>query len=62
MDNPLHDCHQICFNTDGGFNCSCQEGFVLLNDSKSCDSMLHSSLGSLEPHSGADPEKKEGGG
>ena len=23
-------------NIDGGFNCSCEEGFVLANDSNSC--------------------------
>ena len=32
----LHNCTQICINTIGSFNCSCQNGFNLQNDSRSC--------------------------
>ncbi|KAK2161636.1 hypothetical protein NP493_1568g00016 [Ridgeia piscesae] len=29
-------CAHICTNFDGGFNCSCSEGFKLMNDKKGC--------------------------
>lgn len=32
--DPTHNCDQFCNNTDGGFSCSCEEGYVLINDSK----------------------------
>ena len=37
--NPTHDCDQICSNTDGGFNCSCVEGYLLTIDNRSCEGM-----------------------
>ena len=30
-------CDQICNVTDGGFECSCREGFVLESDTTSCE-------------------------
>ena len=32
----LHDCQQICVNTLGSYNCSCNDGFILQNDTQSC--------------------------
>ena len=29
-------CDHICTNFDGGFNCSCTDGFQLMNDKKIC--------------------------
>ena len=37
LNNPSHDCEQICINTNGGFKCSCTEQYVLANDSRSCE-------------------------
>lgn len=28
--------HNICNNTDGGFQCGCRPGFTLASDGKSC--------------------------
>ena len=36
----LHDCEQMCINTKGGFNCSCNEGFLLQDDMRSCQGKL----------------------
>lgn len=30
-------CGQICTNTDGGFFCSCENGYLLENDSRTCE-------------------------
>ena len=43
--NPTHNCDQICNNTDGGFDCSCEEGYLLANDSKSCEGMYRDCIG-----------------
>ena len=40
LNNPSHDCEQICINTNGGFKCSCTEQYVLANDSRSCEGIL----------------------
>ena len=29
-------CSQICTNTEGSFECSCREGYVLDNDGQNC--------------------------
>ena len=29
-------CSDTCTNFDGGFNCSCNDGFQLMNDKKGC--------------------------
>jgi len=34
--NPIHRCNQICENTLGGYNCSCQRGFELSKDGYDC--------------------------
>ena len=31
-----NDCHQICTNTNGSYYCSCDTGFVLLADNRTC--------------------------
>ena len=31
-----NDCHQICTNTDGSYYCSCDTGFVLAADNRTC--------------------------
>ena len=33
----VNDCHQICINTVGSFNCSCLDGFILLDDGLLCE-------------------------
>ena len=30
------NCDQLCTNTEGGFNCSCNDGFLLQSDMRSC--------------------------
>jgi len=32
-----NDCHQICTNTIGSYYCSCDTGFMLSTDSRSCE-------------------------
>ena len=47
LNNTIHGCDQICINTNDGFNCSCEEGYVLANNGKSCEGMcvcMHVSL------------------
>ena len=34
-------CHQICSNHDGGFLCSCEKGYLLSDDMKTCTCTLH---------------------
>ena len=34
----LDNCQQECMNTDGSFNCSCYDGFLLQDDGRSCKS------------------------
>ena len=36
-----HNCDQICTNTDGSFTCSCEPGFKLSTDRKSCIGMYY---------------------
>ena len=31
-----HSCEQVCINRLGSYNCSCNEGFVLASDMRSC--------------------------
>ena len=35
-------CDQVCTNTEGSFSCSCHAGYILSNDSKSCQGKLPS--------------------
>ena len=32
----VNDCQQRCINTVGSYNCSCQAGFMLNNDGRTC--------------------------
>ena len=32
-----HSCSQTCTNTEGGFNCGCDSGFVLDDDGATCN-------------------------
>ena len=34
-------CEQTCTNTDGSFECSCEEGYTLGPDEMSCEGKLH---------------------
>ena len=36
----LDDCSQTCTNTDGGFTCSCESGYQLLSDNKTCEGKM----------------------
>lgn len=33
-------CDQLCDNTDGGFECRCNEGYMLAENMMSCESKL----------------------
>ena len=33
----LDNCDQVCSNDNGGFSCSCLDGFQLLNNSRTCE-------------------------
>lgn len=43
-DNPRHRCSQICENTPGSYNCSCEKGFELNKDGYECEGMWHLNL------------------
>ena len=32
----LDNCQQKCINTEGSFNCSCNDGFILQDDKRTC--------------------------
>ena len=36
-----NDCQQLCTNTEGGYNCSCSQGFILNKDIKTCNGMYN---------------------
>ena len=31
-----HGCSQLCYNTDGSYNCGCREGYSLNDDGRTC--------------------------
>ena len=33
-------CHQICTNTIGGFDCSCNEGYTINTDNRTCQGTI----------------------
>lgn len=33
----IENCSQLCNNENGGFSCSCNEGYLLMNDGISCE-------------------------
>ena len=35
-----HNCAQNCLNEDGYFSCSCESGFTLASDGKTCNGRL----------------------
>lgn len=35
-----NNCSQVCTNNDGGFSCSCKEGYRLANDRISCEGII----------------------
>ena len=37
------NCTQVCVNTDGGFNCTCRDGYSLDEDGISCEGRALSS-------------------
>ena len=39
-----HACDQVCTNTEGSFMCGCHAGYIVSNDSKSCQGKLTSQL------------------
>ena len=32
-----HDCDQVCHNIPGSYKCSCEDGYTLLSDNKTCE-------------------------
>ena len=36
-----HDCDQNCHNNDGSYTCTCEDGYTLSNDGKTCDGMCN---------------------
>ena len=36
----LHNCAHVCSNIVGSFNCSCQNGFILQPDGRTCEGMI----------------------
>ena len=36
----VNDCQQICENTVGSYICSCNEGFTLADDNRTCIGMI----------------------
>ncbi len=37
----LDNCNQLCSNTNGGFSCSCMDGFQLQNDNRTCEGIYN---------------------
>ena len=33
----MDNCSQVCTNTEGGFTCSCRDGYTLGEDGTSCE-------------------------
>ena len=33
-------CHQLCINNDGGFECSCEPGFLLDENNQTCSGII----------------------
>ena len=46
----LNPCEQSCNNTDGGFQCGCDEGFVLESNSFSCEGLCSLTLSAVLVH------------
>ena len=36
-----HNCDQVCTNTEGSFTCSCNSGYTLSSDGRSCNGMSY---------------------
>ena len=34
--SEYNDCHQMCTNTEGSYECSCDPGFMLTGDNRTC--------------------------
>ena len=39
-----NDCHHICANTEGSYYCSCETGFSLAADNRTCTGYFHGLL------------------
>ena len=37
--NGTHNCSQTCTNTEGGFTCGCNSGYLLDSDDITCNGM-----------------------
>ena len=38
--NRQHNCDHVCGNIVGSFDCSCQNGFILQPDGRTCEGMI----------------------
>ena len=36
----MDNCSQVCTNTEGGFTCSCRDGYTLGEDGTSCEGVF----------------------
>ena len=41
----IHDCQQDCYDTEGSFQCSCNDGYTLQSDGTNCTDDDECSLG-----------------
>ena len=39
--NGDHECDQVCTNTDGSFVCSCDDGYLLQADGRTCEGISY---------------------
>lgn len=44
-------CHQVCTNTEGSRNCSCDDGFELMTDGITCQGKNNNAMEQLRKYS-----------
>ena len=43
----VDSCSQVCHNFAGGYNCSCNNGYKLISDGRTCEGMAETSADTL---------------